>query len=562
MTPALITVDVEALPARAACDHVSRLVYGSFGGHPPMGLREMMAEAEKRAMQLTCFFDYCEYDRYGEPYLDVAREIAARGHELQLHAHPEVMRPETWARLGLDKPETPLDRFSEAHAERLFDWLLELHARVTSVAPMAFRGGGYRNSASVLAAMRSHGLQISSNHNPGRPNQFDGRDSCELFRHANGVLEVPISVLESDGTRSEFNFNQFGFEEGMDSFPGAFDDRYGDRAVLNLVMHSRSFLVIDDRKRFYVPRGTALLERYRRLLDRLRQQQFEVTGIARWAAALPAPQTRRGNAGTAPPPAEATPRRLAGDAATAQAPVAESAPAVARRAACPVCGDPKRRFVEFNGRRLARCAACGALERQRSLVQAWNTTLHREVPTLGRAALMVSPAKSERRVFDALGFASVRTLDIRPEAGCDIVADLCAMPQVPDASFDVVFASHVLPHVHDLDAALSEIARILTPDGVFLSFTPVHAGRPTTLADGSAAAAGWYGQDLLQKLQVGSFRAFGDLGLLRDLQRHFVVKTVYGLDPVTDNRYMWTCAWRLSAADRARALPGDGVRYQ
>jgi SAM-dependent methyltransferase len=48
------------------------------------------------------------------------------------------------------------------------------------------------------------------------------------------------------------------------------------------------------------------------------------------------------------------------------------------------------------------------------------------------------------------------------------VEDLQAIP-FPDNTFDVVMANHVLYHVPDLDLALSEIHRVLRPDGVLLS---------------------------------------------------------------------------------------------
>jgi SAM-dependent methyltransferase len=41
-----------------------------------------------------------------------------------------------------------------------------------------------------------------------------------------------------------------------------------------------------------------------------------------------------------------------------------------------------------------------------------------------------------------------------------------------DQSFDAVCANQVLEHVHDLGLALSEIARVLRPGGVFISITP------------------------------------------------------------------------------------------
>jgi hypothetical protein len=50
----------------------------------------------------------------------------------------------------------------------------------------------------------------------------------------------------------------------------------------------------------------------------------------------------------------------------------------------------------------------------------------------------------------------------------------------------------------------------------------------------------WYGQEAYDRYRIGSFRTFGDLDLLRTLQRHgFVVKTLYGFDVATASRWVW-----------------------
>jgi ubiquinone/menaquinone biosynthesis C-methylase UbiE len=44
---------------------------------------------------------------------------------------------------------------------------------------------------------------------------------------------------------------------------------------------------------------------------------------------------------------------------------------------------------------------------------------------------------------------------------------------LPDASFDVVFASHVLEHIDDDLAAINEVKRILKPGGIAILPVPV-----------------------------------------------------------------------------------------
>ncbi len=50
----------------------------------------------------------------------------------------------------------------------------------------------------------------------------------------------------------------------------------------------------------------------------------------------------------------------------------------------------------------------------------------------------------------------------------------CSAEDLPfeDASFDLVYSSHVLEHIPDLNKAMQEMARVLKPGGIFMSVTP------------------------------------------------------------------------------------------
>jgi len=87
------------------------------------------------------------------------------------------------------------------------------------------------------------------------------------------------------------------------------------------------------------------------------------------------------------------------------------------------------------------------------------------------------------------------------------VADALALP-FPDASFEVVICSEVLEHLHDYEAALGEVARVLKPGGALAVSVP--RGWPEricwTLAPGYANAPG------------GHVRIFRADGLRRDIE--------------------------------------------
>ena len=59
-------------------------------------------------------------------------------------------------------------------------------------------------------------------------------------------------------------------------------------------------------------------------------------------------------------------------------------------------------------------------------------------------------------------------------------ADVCAL-EFPSSSFDAIVSCDVLEHVPDLDAALSEAARVLRPGGRLLATFPFHWYHDTTM---------------------------------------------------------------------------------
>lgn len=75
------------------------------------------------------------------------------------------------------------------------------------------------------------------------------------------------------------------------------------------------------------------------------------------------------------------------------------------------------------------------------------------------------PRKLHRR-FKGPAWREIR-LDINPEVGPDIVADMTDMGAVPPASVDAVWSSHNLEHLyaHQVPVALGEYHRVLKPGG-------------------------------------------------------------------------------------------------
>lgn len=143
---------------------------------------------------------------------------------------------------------------------------------------------------------------------------------------------------------------------------------------------------------------------------------------------------------------------------------------------CPLCGytGPFANFARPTGlRRHAQCPSCGALERHRlQYVVLQEALADRDRATT--RVLHVAPEPFFRRFF-AERFPHYETADLSMR-GVDHHVDLVALP-FPDASYDVIFASHVLEHIRDDARALAELRRVLRPGGIAILPVPIVAER-------------------------------------------------------------------------------------
>lgn len=155
---------------------------------------------------------------------------------------------------------------------------------------------------------------------------------------------------------------------------------------------------------------------------------------------------------------------------------------VSASAICPICGSGE--LVEFGGRPAGRCARCGALERQRTLVRSQADRLARGA---GEQAVEFGPLN--RRVFgDFLRERDWRYTgvdqsrrghanDPRAVDFIDLEADLRDLSHFVSASVGLVIAQHVIEEIPEYDLALAEIARVLAAEGTALLEIPFDPAR-------------------------------------------------------------------------------------
>ena len=69
-------------------------------------------------------------------------------------------------------------------------------------------------------------------------------------------------------------------------------------------------------------------------------------------------------------------------------------------------------------------------------------------------------------------FGRIVTADLDPSIQPDIVADICQLDMIDEASFDGIICCAILEHVYDPFKAVSEMKRILKPKGLLFGYVP------------------------------------------------------------------------------------------
>ena len=128
---------------------------------------------------------------------------------------------------------------------------------------------------------------------------------------------------------------------------------------------------------------------------------------------------------------------------------------------CPVC-NYEGPFRDKRGRRHAKCPSCGALERTRLLFAVLSPLLE-SFSAERKRVLHIAPEAHLDEWLEAR-FNHYISADLqRTDVGARL--DIQHLP-FPNATFDLVIASHVLEYPEDDRTAIAEIRRVLRPGGV------------------------------------------------------------------------------------------------
>ena len=180
---------------------------------------------------------------------------------------------------------------------------------------------------------------------------------------------------------------------------------------------------------------------------------------------------------------------------------------------CPICGYTGM-FISVGHppRWDARCPQCGSRERHR-LMHLW---VHEGGGDrlAGKRILHFAPEKTVVR--EMRGNPLYETADLH-QPGVTHRVDI-TRTKLPDASYDIVIAHHVLEHVAEDMQAMREIFRLLKPGGMAVLSVPINASRQETYENAAATDAAHrfahfsaedhvrhYGLDFATRLEAAGF---------------------------------------------------------
>jgi SAM-dependent methyltransferase len=162
------------------------------------------------------------------------------------------------------------------------------------------------------------------------------------------------------------------------------------------------------------------------------------------------------------------------------------------------------------------CPHCGAFDRVRLIVLFLEDAIGSLPPERALRLLHVAPEIGFERWLARYPNVEHVTLNRSPGAA-QMRADLCAMPEVADASFDGFICSHVLEHVRDDRAALAELYRVLQPGGWGVVLVPLFPGQVHTTDE-----------DPAERSTVERVRRFGQEDHVRLYAKHELIARLQG----------------------------------
>jgi hypothetical protein len=294
-----ITVDTECTEERLTHSGIRPplgydiMMWGRFANsRDGLGLDFILQELDRFRFPATFFVEALCAEYFGvEGLAGVCSALQHRGHDVQLHLHPNFRRPTWRAAGGVPLPDN-IGEYGLVDQVALLTDGIQLLERcgVPRDTITAFRAGNYGASNVTWSALKAAGLLVDSSLNLCYLDQDclirPDVPRIDLYEPLPGVFELPISCfIEMGGGYRHLEITAISSLEmtyALDQM-----ERAGVRCA-TIVLHPAEFFTIDDHR---VPRGHANRINARRFtgllefLDRERTR-FVVQSVGELARAL------------------------------------------------------------------------------------------------------------------------------------------------------------------------------------------------------------------------------------------------------------------------------------
>jgi hypothetical protein len=198
VTKVLITIDTELSAAlyqqgaSADANFARSITCGGFG------VDWQMDRLEASGLRGTFFVDPMSALVYGGDVITaIVTPIVARGHDVQLHLHPEWLAWASSKPVG-ERRGRSIGDFNAGDQETLISLARSLLIDAGAPPPVAFRAGNYGASDDTLRVLASLGMQWDTSFNPAYMGDtcHIGLDRGQIDPVARlGITEIPVSAI-------------------------------------------------------------------------------------------------------------------------------------------------------------------------------------------------------------------------------------------------------------------------------------------------------------------------------------------------------------------------------
>lgn len=276
----IITVDTEALPARASDKHVEKLIWGK---HPKgtAGIREICEVVEKHGGKIISFLDvagsFCDLTAFRE----VNSFLTRRCHDVEWHYHPEILGKEFWKEQNVSGKTMRQDLFDENDSRIILKRGLEQFQKITGRIPNAYRAGSFRWNQNTVNFLAENNIHFSFNAcaETAVKENFETfmPKGPQPFKWDNDVVEIPCGEVNIKNEIIHFRFPRR-LDKGTSFSYLAKEICDQSGGIVNILLHSWSFLTKNQETGYFYYENDNKLKLFDKLLREL-STEFDIIGI-------------------------------------------------------------------------------------------------------------------------------------------------------------------------------------------------------------------------------------------------------------------------------------------